>query len=354
MSKRRVFDIDFDTSDTDIGTASEKSDRRGPMAAAISENSEALSERDALANKIRAENDALAHEHVRLKKLGLITGLIPIDQINASKLVRDRADGADLDLGDLKTSIREIGLSNPIRVQETADGFELVQGFRRLQAYTQLHEETGGDTFAKIPAGLVARGENLEGLYRRMVDENLVRKDISFGEMAQLAWAYVRDGNLKVQDINDAIDQLYASAARQKRAYIKNFARLFRWLDHAIQHVDAVPRALGVDLNKRLEEQPEQRAYLRDKLRALGDVSAEEEVAYLRSFLKASATPSKGAKTERVKSAKTTFQMAVPAGTAKCVAANGRVELSLNRDFSSVDRQKLEGAVEAFFKALDR
>ncbi|WP_420863976.1 ParB/RepB/Spo0J family partition protein [Algirhabdus cladophorae] len=353
MSKRRVFDIDFEDTDPSVPAGTEGSGRRGPMAAAISESADAVSERDALADQIRAENDALAHEHVRLKKLGLITGLIPLDQIHVTKLVRDRAEGIDLELEELKTSIQETGLSNPIRVQETADGFELIQGFRRLQAFKQLRDE-GGAGFDTIPAGLVAKGENLESLYRRMVDENLVRKDISFGEMAQLAWAYVRDGNLPVQDINDAIDQLFASAARQKRAYIKNFARLFRWLDDAVQHPAALPRAVGVELNKRLEEQPEQRAFLRDKLQSMGQVTADEELAYLRSFLKASAKPSKGAKTERVKSAKTSFQMAVPAGTAKCVAAKGRVELSLNRDFSAVDRQKLEGAVEAFFKALDR
>jgi ParB family chromosome partitioning protein len=45
--------------------------------------------------------------------------------------------------------------------------------------------------------------------------------------------------------------------------------------------------------------------------------------------------------------------MPLAAGEVKCTAAPGRVELRLDRDFSTVDRRKLEAAVEAFFAALD-
>ena len=47
MSKRRVFDIDFDDTAVPAGTdpAPAPEIRRGPMAAAISENADALSER---------------------------------------------------------------------------------------------------------------------------------------------------------------------------------------------------------------------------------------------------------------------------------------------------------------------
>lgn len=67
------------------------------------------------------------------------------------------------------------------------DRFELSQSFRRLSAFRELLEETGDSRYARIPATLQARGAQLDHLYRRMVDENLVRRDISFAEMARLA-----------------------------------------------------------------------------------------------------------------------------------------------------------------------
>jgi ParB family transcriptional regulator, chromosome partitioning protein len=64
--------------------------RRGPMASAIAEAAEATRERADAEAAIRAENDALAHEHVRLKKLGLITDFIQTSEVKTSKLIRDR------------------------------------------------------------------------------------------------------------------------------------------------------------------------------------------------------------------------------------------------------------------------
>ena len=81
--KRRMFDVDLpdDLETFPAGKveppAPATGNRRGPMATAISETAESLNERQEIEAKIRAENDALAHEHVRLKKLGLIVDLSP-------------------------------------------------------------------------------------------------------------------------------------------------------------------------------------------------------------------------------------------------------------------------------------
>ena len=58
-----------------------------------------------------------------------------------------------------------------------------------------------------------------------MVDENLVRRDVSFGELARLAISYrCQDPNIESYD--RAVEILYASSGRQKRSYIKSFVRL--------------------------------------------------------------------------------------------------------------------------------
>ncbi len=352
MSKRRVFDIDFPGGEPAAPEGPEPQGRRGPMAAAISENADALRERASAEAAIRAENDRLAHEHVRLKKAGLITDLIPLERIRTDKLTRDRSATTDPELEELKASIRAIGLSNPIRVEAVDDGYELIQGFRRLAAYRALHAETGDDAYARIPAALVAGGEALEALYRRMVDENLVRRDISFAEMAQLALAYADDPGTDVDNVEDAVARLYASAARQKRSYIRHFASVLRALESRLRFPEAIPRKLGLDLEKRLSD-PGFATRLKARLAAAFPATAEQELEVLRYAAKTGlATRPASARAGR-SAAKTTLRCTVPAGTVRCAARDGKVELTMARDFSSIDRHRLEAAVAAFMAQLD-
>lgn len=322
--------------------------RRGPMASAISETAEAHTERTSTEASIRAENDALAHEHVRLKKLGLITDLLRIDDIAMSKLTRDRRPGADPELEELKASIRSVGLSNPIRVEQTEDGYELIQGFRRLSAFRELAEETGDPRYRKIPAAMVPRGEPLAELYRKMVDENLVRKDISFGEMAQLALSYAADEGIAA---GEAVSTLYASARKQKRSYIRQFARLLEAAQGHILFAEAIPRALGLELDKMLESDPQKPTQLIEALRAAPGRDADAEQRILRGFLNEASKPAvKPAVQSR---AKTSLRLPRAEGEARVLASDGKVELRLDRDFSGVSRARLQHAIEAFLNTLD-
>lgn len=347
--KRRVFDIDFEEVETAVPAGTAET-RRGPMATAITENADALAERQSAEAAIRAENDALAHEHVRLKKAGLITDLIPLDQVRTEKLTRDRVAGRDDEIDELKASIRDIGLSNPIRVEKLEQGYELIQGYRRLMAFRELHDETGDAAYALIPAGINASGEHIQQLYRRMVDENLVRRGVSFGEMAQLAIAY-RAQDPTIESYDRAVEVLYASSGRQRRSYIKLFVRLIQQTGDSLHYVEAVPRALGLALLKRLEEDPDQCEILQQVLAKHPERSVAQEQNLLSGFLsqKRMSKP----KSEAQKTAKTTFRMIRPEGTAKCTAADGRIELQLERDFSGLERKRLEAAVRAFFDTLD-
>ena len=230
--KRRMFDIDLpadavaDAAETfPAGKIPEAPFRRGPMATAIAETVTSTRERQEIEAQIRAENDALAHEHVRLKRLGQVVELVPLDQIEMTKLVRDRKKGPDIELAELRVSIAELGLSNPIRLEARADGrFELIQGYRRLSAYQALLSETGdADRYGAIPAAVTQPGDDLDALYRKMVDENLVRKDISFAEMAMLALDYANDPGTATNDPEKAVAVLFKSAGYQKRSYIRTF-----------------------------------------------------------------------------------------------------------------------------------
>lgn len=367
--RRRMFDINVPEAEVEapapaaVASLEVKSGgaRRGPMAAAVRETAEAANERAQTEAAVREENDRLAHEHVRLKKLGLITDLVPLDRIDTQKLRRDRALGPDEDLEDLVESIRGIGLSNPIRVEIAGDRFELIQGWRRLQAYKALYAETEDDRWATIPAGMVAPGDDLETSYRRMVDENLVRKDISFAEMAALARDYAVDPSIPCGTVTEAVGELYASAGYQKRSYIRAFAELLDMLGEDLRFPEQIPRNLGLAVRRQLSEGRPGLEELQKALRLRPQRGAEQELSILRGFATASEfaglprgedgvqrTEPSGAR-----KAKTTFRLTGQDGEVRCVAASGKLELRTATDFSSYDRRRLEVAVKAFLDALE-
>lgn len=356
--KRRMFDIDVSEDDTPLEAPATL--RRGPMATAIGENADALRQRASVEADIRAENDALAHEFVRLKKLGLVVDLIPTSAIRATKLVRDRSASVDPELESLKDSIRAVGLSNPIRVEPDGQGgYELVQGWRRLNAWRALSEETGDPIYERIPAGLMAAGETMEMLYRRMVDENLIRKDVSFAEMAQLARAYVADGIGGCEDLDQAVNLLYASAAPQKRSYIRRFAKLMSALEKYLEFPAAIPRALGLALAERLEAEPQALSVLVRKLQADRITDADAELSVLQSFLDGRTAPlppkQRGAPPkEAQRRGRMTLSVPVGADGVRCTATDGKLELRADLDFATLDRDRLEAAIVAFFRAIDR
>jgi ParB family transcriptional regulator, chromosome partitioning protein len=356
--KRRMFDIDLPEAEAAVETpAPPEPQRRGPMATAITETGEATRQRAEVEAAFRSENDTLAHEFVRLKKLGLITDMIPVDDIRVTKLVRDRSRRQNPELGDLMASLRAIGLSNPIRVEPAEGGkYELVEGWRRLTAYRTLLQETGDARWSRIPASLVPPGETVEGLYRRMVDENLVRKDISWSEMARLARAYAEDQVGGCEDLDQAVNVLFASANPQKRSYIRRFALLLSRLEKHLEHPEAIPRALGLALAHRLEVQPELVTRIVAALRREPHRTAEVEVRLLQAFdegepveISPRGNLTRGRPAKR---GKTVLRLPLAVGEVKCTAAPGKVELQLHRDFSTVERGRLEAAIEAFFRVL--
>ncbi len=371
VKKRSVFDIDFDPdADSDVFPAGNQAapetksynvqghplqneepaaaPRRSPMASAISETASAVSSRAEAEAAIRAENDALALEHVRLKKLGLITDLIDTELVKMTKLTRDRSSDVDPELEELMASIQSVGLSNPIRVEQTEDGYELIQGFRRLNAFRALKAKTGDPRYGRIPAALVLRGEPLANLYRKMVDENLIRKDLSFGEMAQLALAYASEANT---DVSNAVSVLYASALKQKRTYIRQFARVLEVLGDHVKHPEAIPRALGLDLYKYMDADAAAAEVLIDQLEKATRRDVEDELRILRYCV---AEPRKSLNAKPSKSmSKTSVRLARSEGEAKITAQDGRLELRMRRDFSAVSKDQLQKGVEALLKILD-
>ena len=81
--------------------------------------------------------------------------------------------------------------------------------------------------------------------------------------------------------------------------------------------------------------------------------SAEEELRVLRQFLGTQAEPSQGQRKRKAKAgAKTTLRIAHAGSMVKCVAADGRIELKGETDYSAIDRATLEAAINAFLDVI--
>ena len=182
-----------------------------------------------------------------------------------------------------------------------------------------------------------------------MVDENLVRKDISFAEMANLATQFAREMRLTVPE---ATETLFASTGRQKRSYIKHFAELLRRVGRDLLYPEAIPRALGLKLVKAIEIDPKLPDRISAVLQTLPDRDAAGEIDVLTRALSTGVPAGTGKPLAAKSSAKQTIKLNRPQGTAKVTAAQGKVELQMSRDFGAVDPRKLELAVRAFLEQL--
>ncbi len=159
---------------------------------------------------------------------------IPLAEIDAEALSRDRTRHDEADATELRLSIARHGLRMPIEVFALADPapphrWGLISGFRRLAAFRAL-AATARDParFAAIPA-FVRAPATADAAYVAMVEENAIRAGISPWEQAMVAVNAARAGAWP--GIDAAIAALYASLSRHKRARIRAIATVADELD---------------------------------------------------------------------------------------------------------------------------
>lgn len=257
--------------------------RLGPMAAAVRDAGAADKALRASGRVNEIEMLELAVDMKALRAAKLDVRLIPIGEIVEDYLRRDRQGVDQEGLDELKRSILDEGLGSPIRVDMLDDGrYGLNQGKRRLMAFQQLWAETKEQRFSRIPA-LVDHASERQSAYRRMVDENLIREDISHAEMAMLAIAYSEESGCSDEN---AVGQLYGSVSRQRRAHITTFVRVMRGIGDLIRFPREITRDLGLSIGSKIKDE----AWLEKIRNALSTTSAstpEAERLAIEAVLKA-------------------------------------------------------------------
>ena len=121
------------------------------------------------------------------------------------------------DISDLASSIKELGLIQPITVKEDHDNYQLISGERRLRAFKQLSIKT-------IPA--YVRNANDRTSLEMALVENIQRKDL---DPIEIAISYSR----LIDELNLSQDEMSKRVGKD-RSTISNYIRLLK-LDPIIQ-----------------------------------------------------------------------------------------------------------------------
>jgi ParB family chromosome partitioning protein len=280
---------------------------------------------------------------------GRVLIAVPLREIHTTDLPRDRLDlaavAASDEMEELKASIRERGQKEPVELYRDQNGdLQLKKGWRRFTALSQLFQATGDAAFETVMARIEEGTEDRLSRYIDMVEENVVREDLTFAEMAQVAILAADDAATDEIDPDAMVLRLYGSLHKMKRSYIRSFVYLLLTLGAALQFPKAVPRNLGADVSRALKA-GEDAAPLSAALQ--GATSEAQQSAILHNFLKKART---GAATTTKVSAKEKREFHV--GDMKVTARNGECRIVSPMDFASVPKGQLEAAIAAFEAAL--
>lgn len=212
----------------------------------------------------------------RAKENGRMVLQLPLAQVEAGYLVRDRIAADPEEMVALVESLRARGQQTPIEVVQLGpDRFGLISGWRRLRALASLQAETGEAKFGSVLA-LLRKPDQASDAYVAMVEENEIRVGLSFYERARIALKAVEAG--VYPDDRAALRALYASASRPKRSKIGSFLAVVRALDGALRYPEAIGERLGLQLAQALEADtalaPRMRAALEEA--APADAGAEQ------------------------------------------------------------------------------
>ncbi|SMX51056.1 ParB/RepB/Spo0J family partition protein [Actibacterium lipolyticum] len=190
---------------------------------------------------------------------GMVAQPVALDQIDADYIRRDRIVEDAEAMAELVASIKQRGLRSPIEVTQTDEGFGLISGFRRVQAFRQL--AATNPEFANIPAFLREAGAGAAA-YVSMVEENEVRANLSHYERGRIAVLSVGQGVFP--SVEAAVDTLFQAASKAKRSKVRSFAVVHEGLGDLLRFPAALTERAGLKLAGALRagEQPRLRAAL--------------------------------------------------------------------------------------------
>ena len=138
-------------------------------------------------------------------------GSLPISQISPNPF-QPREEFNPEALNELKQSISEMGVIQPITVRPMADGYQLISGERRFRAVKELNYE-------EIPAYIIKVDSDDEMLEMALI-ENIQREDLNSIDVAKAYERLIAECNLTQEQV--------AQKVSKDRTTITNFLRLLK------------------------------------------------------------------------------------------------------------------------------
>lgn len=228
---------------------------------------------------------------------GLVAQEVALDEIDPDYIRRDRLSDDTEAMEELLASLREHGLRTPIEVTETGEGYGLISGFRRLQAFRHLAQTDA--RFTHIPAFVRDAGAG-QGAYVSMVEENELRSDLSHYERGRIA--VLAAGQGVFPSVEAAVDTLFAAASKAKRSKVRSFAAVHEALGDLLQYPVALTERAGLRLAAALRDGEQSR--LREALAGADVPDAKAEWKVLEQAMHhtpvASKDPARGGRPQQV------------------------------------------------------
>lgn len=234
--------------------------------------------------KVQADADTLAQ--IRAEGRELLS--IPLDQIDARAMIRDRTQIDADEMAELTASIEAHGMRLPIEVfrRETTSAQErpygLLSGFRRYQAMSQLAARRRDPKWQNITA-LERDPDTLGGAITAMVEENEVRSNLSHFERGRIAVVAAQQGVFASTE--EGVNVLFSTASKAKRSKIRAFALIFEELGDLLVFPEALKEREGLRLANALRNGAD--ADLRDALARATFEDADAEWGALETVIEA-------------------------------------------------------------------
>ncbi|RPE62923.1 ParB family chromosome partitioning protein [Pacificibacter maritimus] len=332
---------------------------RSPLSVPIAQvAAEAASAHDPRSLEMRAQaakNETDAKTLHEAQSKGLIIIEIPVSDIHADALVRDRVVLDAEQMNELQLSIAKSGLRLPIEVFELAQTdtdqpYGLLSGYRRLHAIKALRDLTGDPKYDTVKA-ILRDPDAMGGTFAAMIEENEIRAALSHFERGRISVIAAQQGVF--ENTEAAVNGLFPMASKAKRSKIRSFALIFEELGDMLKFPDLIKEKEGLKIAAALRDGYE--AKLRNELALHSPTDPAHEAAILDTAL-AGLDPVKPNPKKGGRPKKTT------AGAGRSVTLKSGVQLTSDHDGSGwlirvngsrVDRELIEVAMGELSRLLD-
>ncbi len=241
--------------------------------------------------EVRAESAKYRADAERLRaaeESGLLLAEVPIAEIDADAMVRDRAVLKEDEMLELRLSIAKNGLRMPLEVFELAEPREgrrygLLSGYRRLMACRGL-VELGRDELRSVKC-FVRQSESVDKAYVAMVEENEIRSALSHYERGRIA--VIAAGQGAFANAEEAVNRLFESASKAKRSKVRSFAQIFEDLGDMLSFPETLTEKRGLAVATALRAGAERR--FRDVLGNNDAATPSEEWVLLEAVIQETA-----------------------------------------------------------------